>query len=394
MTDKLSDHVTVLIAARNAASTIVRAISSVRAESDCPIILVDDHSDDNTVMLARQASKYNLEVVVPDFHGNLGFTRHCGLIQIRTEYTILLDADDAFVPGRISRFYRQISSGLADIWADELLLHDGLTGRFIRHITIPESFQNTSTPYKLLERNTLPGIGQVGYRTSLAQEVGYDPDLHGPEDIDLVLRMLMIGARFCFDRHPGYLMYGYPTSVSRNLDRQKAMYARCLAKFSPGTVVDFYINNGASKLEASFGLLLVFLHQRRFNEAMDLLDQVGTNILFEHTNLAAGISFYRWAFYFYRGSISLELGNSKDALNDLSEAIALRRSADTLNNLGCCFRAIGMNVEANDSFTAALRHFPHYLDARINLLNGEARRITLPALRTDASRDTYSVIEP
>lgn len=91
--------VTVLIAARNAEATIRRAIRSVRTQSSGPIILVDDFSEDETVKLARLESATNLTVVRPPHHGALGFTRQCGLNAIETPLTLLLDADDALLPG-------------------------------------------------------------------------------------------------------------------------------------------------------------------------------------------------------------------------------------------------------------------------------------------------------
>ena len=384
--------VTVLIAARNAGATIQRAIRSVRTQSSCPIVLVDDFSDDDTVNRAKLESPSNLTVVRPPYHGALGFTRQCGMNVIQTPLTLLLDADDAFLPGRVIRFAQQMHEQSVDIWADELLLFDGFSNALIRHIAIPDFIASAPVPYRLFERNYLPGVGQVGYRTELAKAVGYDPELHGPEDIDLVLRMMLQGARFAYDRQAGYAMYAYPSSVSRNLVRQKAMYARSLAKFQEQVVEHFYLRHGASQRQAFIGVLLMLVHQSRYDEALSMLlgaeDTEAEEVLSGNQKLHND-ELWEWRLRFYRGSLYLKIGQPDLALQTLNEAIAIRVSPDTLNNLGCALNKANRLDEANQCFIEALQLKPHYLDAKENLSNTNSMFVTLPEIRSMTSRDVY-----
>src|SRR5678809_1020905 len=89
---------TILIAARNAATTIGRAVRSACAQGDYSILLIDDHSTDATAEVARREAPA-LHVVCPPHHGMLGFTRQFGLEQVRTPYALWLDADDELLPG-------------------------------------------------------------------------------------------------------------------------------------------------------------------------------------------------------------------------------------------------------------------------------------------------------
>ena len=181
--------------ARNAAATIERAVLSVVGQSRASILLVDDFSTDQTGFLALQAGKGQCTAVRPPLHRALGATRAFGLSQVRTKYTILLDADDAYLPGRIDRAVKQLEQSKAHIWADGIRLRDGVSGAHLKDIPMPTFLKHSPVPFRLFERNYLPGVGQVAFVTGLAQQVGYDPTLHGPEDIDLVLRLVAAGAR-------------------------------------------------------------------------------------------------------------------------------------------------------------------------------------------------------
>lgn len=384
------DDVTVLIAARNAQETIRRAVASVRAQSSCPIVLVDDFSEDATVNLARLEGGSGLTVIRPPYHGALGFTRQCGLNVIQTPLTLLLDADDAFLSGRIARFTAQMSDQLSELWADELLLFDGSSNALIRHIAIPDFLGSSPVPYRLFERNYLPGVGQVGYLTGLAKAVGYDPELHGPEDIDLVLRMMIQGARFSYDRQAGYAMYAYPLSVSRNLERQRAMYRRCLSKFTEESIIKFYAEHGASPHEIRYGLMLVRIHQGLNEKALSSLND------FELASAAIDCApldkkNLRWIFDFYRGSLLLSLGENVGARAALELALAANRTPETLNNLGCLKKLEGNIKEAEMLFLEAISINHQYIDPQKNLNEMDKIFITLPELRREPSRSLYKL---
>ncbi len=71
---------TIVIAARNAASTIERAVRSAILQKNCPIILVDDFSSDDTVDRAKEAGGRRLTVVRPPEHRSLGLTRQTAVL--------------------------------------------------------------------------------------------------------------------------------------------------------------------------------------------------------------------------------------------------------------------------------------------------------------------------
>ena len=98
----------VIIPAYNASDTIVRCLDSVYAlptrESDFEIILVDDCSNDDTLILARQYaySHPNLVVLAQAENHRQGAARNRGLSIAQGKYIIFLDSDDELDAGIVS----------------------------------------------------------------------------------------------------------------------------------------------------------------------------------------------------------------------------------------------------------------------------------------------------
>tara|TARA_B100001250_G_C19742528_1_gene763716 strand:+ start:243 stop:1361 length:1119 start_codon:yes stop_codon:yes gene_type:complete len=101
-------EVTVLIPARNEASTIVSSLSALKFnDPKLKIILVDDQSDDNTIELANSTEIENLKILhgrklPPDWSGKL-WALEQGRKYIDTDYLLLLDADIILKPGLIMK---------------------------------------------------------------------------------------------------------------------------------------------------------------------------------------------------------------------------------------------------------------------------------------------------
>jgi len=98
--------VTVLIPARNEAATIGPTLAALRLQGrDLEVTLVDDRSDDGTAEAARSTGLSNLRVV-PGEPMPAGWTGKLwaleqGLSEVRTDYTLLLDADITLADGTV-----------------------------------------------------------------------------------------------------------------------------------------------------------------------------------------------------------------------------------------------------------------------------------------------------
>jgi glycosyltransferase involved in cell wall biosynthesis len=383
---------TIVIPARNAATTIERAIASAVRQGDYPIVLVDDFSDDDTIPRARKIAGRRLEVVRPTRHETLGVTRQTGLMAVKTPYGVWLDADDELLPGRVDRMIAALDGKGADVASDGVELRDGITGSHLKTLPVP-AFLKSQQPARLFERMYLPGPGVIGFRTEFAQAIGYDPELHGPEDTDFLLRSIAAGARFQLLEHIGYGLYAYPQSVSRQIENQKRMYRRLLRKHAYAYVRELYASSGLGCRITAWGLASMAIFREEYEVALEFVAEAES--LMEHPNevlerqgpcrLSEG-----WRVAFQRGTILLLLGRSVDAAASLEYAERLHATPEAANNLGVALRMLGKTTESQTRFERALERRPDFHDARVNAGQADSVRVTTHPLRVVPARSDYS----
>ena len=99
-------QITAVIPARNEAEVIQQTLRSVAAQgTDLKIILVDDGSDDCTAAVARQLALSGLQIIqsapLPEGWSGKLWALEQGWRQVKTPYTLFLDADIKLAPGSI-----------------------------------------------------------------------------------------------------------------------------------------------------------------------------------------------------------------------------------------------------------------------------------------------------
>jgi glycosyltransferase involved in cell wall biosynthesis len=383
---------TIVIAARNASSTIERAIRSAAAQQKYPILLVDDFSTDDTVAVALKTLNGRLKVVRPSHHQSLGLARQTGLDAITTPFGVWLDSDDELLPGRVERLLATLNREEGDLASDAIELYDGGSSSFLRHLKIPEFLKGRRLLARLFERNYLHGVGFFAFRCEFARSIGYDPELNGAEDMDFALRSVAAGARFCLLDEPGYRQYAYPNSMSRRRENQLEMYRLCLLKHDYDTVQRLFHQDGYDARISAWGLASMALFRRDFEKALvyvaaaeslikdpgEILEPYGPCPMPEI-----------WRLSFFRGSAMLKLGLWDDAEIWLEQAEGIEATAEGANNLGVARAGKGKLSEARELFTRSLDRFPEYSDALANLSSDTPSRITLHSLRKESSRNDY-----
>jgi glycosyltransferase involved in cell wall biosynthesis len=383
---------TIVIAARNAAATIGRAIRSAAAQPDCAIVLVDDFSEDDTVAIARSEAPH-VTVVQPPCHGLLGLTRQVGLDAVTTPFGVWCDADDEVLPGRVERLLRAMTAERADLAFDSVDLVDGASGEFQRTWSIPRFLGRPPYLFRLFERNYLPSLGQVAFRTAFARQIGYDPALHGTEDTDFTLRALAAGGRAALVHEIGYRMYTYPSSVSRQLERQREMYKRALVKHDYADVSRMALDAGALPPTVAWILVSLAIFRDEYSTALRLLDEADS--LLTHPDDCADPGGPcplpdGWRLAFHRGTLELLLGNAAGAIASLREAERRRQTPEGANNLGVALASFGELEAARDCFARAAAANDAFVDPRINLLAERPVRITTHPLRREPARTDYA----
>lgn len=246
MTEDLGKQVCVIIAAKDAAETIGKAIRSALAEAAVQeVVVVDDGSGDDTAGAAHRADDGTGRLVVARFDKNRGpSAARNHAIDISTAPLIgILDADDFFFPGRFAPMQAE---------ADWDLIADNIG--FIHHdpaqAVEPERFEARSRQLSLVDfvegnisRRGRPR-GEIGFlkpimRRSflIAHDLRYDESLRLGEDYDLYLRALARGARYKVIDHCGYGAVVRANSLSgrhRTEDLRRLYEAERRIRLTPG----------------------------------------------------------------------------------------------------------------------------------------------------------------
>lgn len=230
MTDSV--EVSVVIAAFNAAESLVRAVNSVTAQTlgDLEILVVDDGSTDDTAVIASALAAGDPRVRVLGDGRNHGVSaaRNIGFAAARGTWIAVLDADDAFEPDRVERLLAAAAEHGADMVADDQAYWDWharrITGRAIggagggvadevERIDIERFFANCITGRSPFDYGQL----KVMIRRAFVEQhrLRYIEGMRHGEDFMLYAHALLAGARFVRIADAGYLYTQRVGAVSR-----------------------------------------------------------------------------------------------------------------------------------------------------------------------------------
>jgi succinoglycan biosynthesis protein ExoO len=223
-------RVSVLMANLNGAAHIAEAVSSVlrQTEASLELLLCDDGSSDDSLARAETAAGGDARLTIVRGGGRTGpsATRNRGLAVAQGEWIAVVDNDDLIEPDRLKRLCDAAEAEGADIAADNLLtFYEGSARQEHPHLTLAEPAWIDAAAYA--ESNImLRGGRQLGYlkpifrRTALGA-TRYDESLRIGEDSDLVLRLLIVGARMRIYPWCGYRYRKHAGSISHRLTPQR-----------------------------------------------------------------------------------------------------------------------------------------------------------------------------
>jgi succinoglycan biosynthesis protein ExoO len=245
--------VSVVIPVWNAARFVGRAIASAVAGPDAggaqvvEILAVDDLSTDGSraVLQRLAAAEPRLKVLCNTANLGPGGSRNAGIAAARGEWIAVLDADDAYAPGRLSRLISVAEENGLDIIADLPVLYD-LAAQAPAPVQLPASGRvQRLTLADLLRPDPETGLDlgllKPVFRRRLADEGlwRYPADVRHGEDFALYFDLVAGGAVFgllheahyVFSTRIGGVSGSYsPGSVTTVDYRAIAAHAEALAR--------------------------------------------------------------------------------------------------------------------------------------------------------------------
>ncbi len=217
--------VSVIIPTYNRADTVGHAVESVRAQTftNYEIIVVDDGSRDNTAAVVARfgdAVRY-----IAQLNGGVAVARNRGVAEARGRYVAFLDSDDAWLPAKLERQMALVAQRpeLGFVYAEARAVDE--SGRELG--TKPAQRPVSDTLETLLQGNFIPTLTVVARRDAVQAVGGFDPQLRGPEDYDLWMRL---AARYPFAGVRETLAVYYQSSAGLSGDPNK-IYAEYLKIF-------------------------------------------------------------------------------------------------------------------------------------------------------------------
>ena len=218
MTPRTEPLVSVVIPAYNAAAFVRVAVDSVLAQTwpAREIIVVNDGSTDDT---ATVLAEYGEAIrVVSQPNGGLPTARNSGILAARGELVAFLDADDRWLPDKLTLQVELMQSRPEVGFCSTVTRVESPDGAHTGTWGCPR-IQGNLLRTLFLHNGAIPGSGSgVLARKHLLEQIGlFDPQLRSLEDIDMWMRLAAVTTYACIDA-PLTVIVKHPQSMSRNLE--------------------------------------------------------------------------------------------------------------------------------------------------------------------------------
>lgn len=180
---------------RNGEKFIIETVNSIlrQTEKAIEIILVNDHSTDNTPEILKKLAKSDERIICLDLKQREGIAaaRNMGTRKAKGEIILPIDVDDPNFPQKAEISMKELQKNKADIFYGNLMRFYVETGK-----KEPRHFQ----PYNegLLEYiNYIAQPASAYYKKVFEKIGGYDETIKIGEDYDFWLKAQEAGFKFC-----------------------------------------------------------------------------------------------------------------------------------------------------------------------------------------------------
>lgn len=222
--------VSVVIPAYNAAWCVRRAIDSVLAQDyrDYELIVVNDGSTDDT---AAVLTGYGDAIrVVHQANAGLSSARNAGIGAARGEFVAFLDADDWWLPNKLTRQVALMRQRPELGFSSTAARVEDPDGKLV-NIWACARWQGSFLAHLFGSNADVAGSGSavIARRTLFDQTGGFDETLRSLEDIDMWMRLAAVSDYACLEE-PLAVILRRPDSMSRNLEVMREAAVRVMEK--------------------------------------------------------------------------------------------------------------------------------------------------------------------
>jgi len=222
--------VSVVTPAYNVAWCVGRAVDSALAQ-DCrsfELIVINDGSTDGTRAVLR---RYGGKITVIDQENRgMSAARNAGIRSARGTYVAFLDADDWWLPGKLSRQIELMQARPEIGFCSTAARVEDENGGLLNLWRCPDTSPQILATLFAQNAAIAGGCSAVMVRRDLFARVGlFDEDLRGFEDPDLWMRLAAASGYACIDETLAVILRR-EKSVSRNLDAMRVAALRSMRK--------------------------------------------------------------------------------------------------------------------------------------------------------------------
>ena len=233
--------VSIIMPCYNAGKYIGEAIESVlNQDIEYQLIIVDDGSTDDTLDVVARYNG-NIDLVRSD-HSGVANARNKALAHLQGDYTLLLDADDSLEPHALNILLGSVS-GKKDVVYGRFSSWDStMRNRVYMH----DAARLKPNPFISLSRGNFSPPGSMIIPSSAFEEIGgFDQEVAGCEDWDMLIRLARAGYRF---RRVNKPVFNYRRHMGSASNQAYGMYLsgrevihRCY-RGDPRVALDMYPN--------------------------------------------------------------------------------------------------------------------------------------------------------
>jgi glycosyltransferase involved in cell wall biosynthesis len=198
----MNSLVSVIIPVHNRATQLIDAVTSIQSQhSNVEIIIVDDASTDNSVLVIRELAESNLRIKFKllEINKGGGYARNVGIDLARGDWIAFLDSDDVWLPGKLQAQLAalQVCHGAASLCFTNLVV-DFHNNTPIQPWNTQSFTAGDSVKQFLLRQHQVVQTSTIVMSATAAKKIRFNDTLQRHQDIDFVLRCEMANLNFIY----------------------------------------------------------------------------------------------------------------------------------------------------------------------------------------------------